>query len=340
MCPWLRLTPLAALLLLACGGGKAEGEGDEGAGPPLDDTGGGGDGEDTWGPSGSGIAYFLDGSGDNSLFHLEISNTQPPREGEAYQAFLVRADGSVVSMGAVPVTSNSVIFEADIGMNALVEGLTTLEVWAGPAGAGQGSGTLLWGGTVDPALTNVYLELLLVDAEVATGEGSLRAVETTTETLISLTEAITTATASSTELNAFAREFEDSIEGGPDAIAGTSPILGPTGAIELILADLDAASAAVEPGHPVKDLANYAYDCTQRIEAHVEDAVYKAGIASVSAGEEVCDGLLLDAAAFLSFALNGEDIDGDGAVDPITEGTIECAITYASQMAYMDVAVP
>ena len=28
MCPWLRLTPLAALLLLACGGGKAEGESD------------------------------------------------------------------------------------------------------------------------------------------------------------------------------------------------------------------------------------------------------------------------------------------------------------------------
>ena len=342
MMPRLLCTTLPALLLLACGGGKLDEEGgDDGAGPPLDDTGGGSDGgEDHWGAAGSGQAHFVDGTTDNSLFHLEITGTQPPRDGEEYRGYLVNDAGGVKEPGAIPVTSNNATFEADIGENALIDGYTNLEVWAGPVGGGQGDGVLLWVGSVDPALTATYEELLLVDPAVPTGEGSLRAVETTTETLISLINNITSATTSIAELNAFAGEVVDSIQGGANPVDGTVPILGATGLIELILADLDTASATVEPGDPVKDYANYAYDCTTRIEGYADDAMGRADIAMVCGSEDSCDGLLLQAAENLALALNGEDANEDGTIDPIAEGTIECAITYVSQMAYMDVSVP
>ncbi len=129
-------------------------------------------------------------------------------------------------------------------------------------------------------------------------------------------------------------------DGIKSRMEGYMPIIGDDGLILLILADLDTASASVGPGHPVKDLANWAYDCTQRIEGFAQYAANRAGIATVCAAESSCDEVLYQAKENLEWALSGDDINGDSSIDPIEEGTIDCAVYYVSQMAYMEIATP
>ena len=128
--------------------------------------------------------------------------------------------------------------------------------------------------------------------------------------------------------------------GTTNTLSGVMPILGKEGLIELILGHLDVASASVEPGHPVKDLANWAYDCTQLIEGFAEQAAREADTATVCGSKKACDAELQSAIENLQWALDGFDTDKDGTEDPISEGTAECAIYFVSQMAYMDVGTP
>jgi hypothetical protein len=135
---------------------------------------------------------------------------------------------------------------------------------------------------------------------------------------------------------------EEDIDGDGTAatMVGTMAILGETGLIVRILSGLDVASEAVEPGHPVKDLANWAYDCTQRIESYAEEAYTRTRIATACASSSSCDDNLRDAEDNLGWAITGLDLDEDKVVDLQDEGTIDCAIYYVSKMAVMDVSTP
>ena len=106
---------------------------------------------------------------------------------------------------------------------------------------------------------------------------------------------------------------------------------------------MDAASLAahqIAPTHPIKDLANYAYDCTQLVGTYAKQAAQVAdNVALGITSEEDCDARLAESNTMLQYALDGYDTNEDGIIDDLTEGTINCSIYYVSQMAYMEVGV-
>lgn len=335
-----------ALLAFGCTDDKGKGQGDTGEGG----GGGGGGGDDTgetdlWRAMGAGEAYLVDGKSDNSLFTLDLENTTPPRDGEQYWGWLT-GGASDIELGAIEVTGDTVFFQGEIGLNGLLEGYDSFEAWAGPDSGARETGDALWHGEIDPSLKSAYEDLLLSSSDTPDGEGSVRTVETTAETTITYAQEAIDQSLGVTEIYDIAEAVHNAITGGNEdvdgdgtthTIDGVMPILGDDGLILLILEDLDAASAAVEPGHPIKDLANYAYDCTQRIEEHAEGAATQAGLATVCGSEDACDGYLAEAIEHLQYTLEGYDTNGDDEIDLEVEGTIECAVFFVSQMAYMDV---
>ena len=163
-----------------------------------------------------------------------------------------------------------------MGFNALLAGYDRFDAYAGASESlARSEGVHLWTGQVDSELKGAY-EQLLISAEGTPGEeGSLRAVETTTETIL-LHIQETMGLEDLNEVHIRAEGAANAIEGSEEDIdgdgtvatmPGTMAILGEEGLIQQVLSGLDLASAAVAPGHPVKDLANWAYDCTQRIES-------------------------------------------------------------------------
>ena len=99
----------------------------------------------------------------------------------------------------------------------------------------------------------------------------------------------------------------------------------------LVLEDLRQASAAaheISPTHPIKDLANYAYDCTQLVGTYVQDATDE--LNSVAQGftqEEIAiKERITTSNQYLQYAFDGFDANEDGAIDDLTEGTINCSI--------------
>jgi hypothetical protein len=273
-----------------------------------------------------------------------------PRDGEHYFGWLSAEGQEDVALGPIDVQEDgSVMLAFELGFNALAAGYDGFSGWAGADEASaQIQGTHLWEGQVDQDLKSAYEELLIGAEDTPDGEGTLRAVETTTET-VQLHVQQTMGKKDLVEIHGRAEAVANAIEGSEedidgngqlDVLDGTMAILGESGLIERILKGLDVASAAVEPGHPVKDLANWAYDCTQRIESFAEEAYTRTRIATACASSSSCDASLMDADENLDWALNGFDIDEDGIVDLQDEGTIECAIFYVSSMAVMDVSTP
>lgn len=343
---------LALCVLIGCGGGGA-GD-DKGTGADDEDTGGGGS-ADLWRASGEGTAFFLDGVEDNSLFHLEMTRAPEPREGEAYYGFVSRGGEDPVALGQIPVTGEDVIFEADIGENAVIGGYDTFEAWANATGT-RGDGDPLWAGQVDPVIYGVIQNLVIASTDTPSGEGSLRAVESLLQELTQAAQGVIDATGDVDAANAQAESISNAISGAENDWDddGTVNVYGDdlpivaddVGYVDLILADLAEASGQVDPGHPVKDLADYAYDNIQAMEEHALNAATDAGSASILTTEELVDERLADVILALGFALDGTDLDEDGAVecrvdDPrYTEGTIECALQYVAQMAQMDVSTP
>lgn len=348
------ILPLATLALGACGeeankggaDGATDGTDADEAGDGTDGT----DGEETWRPAGTGIGFLIDGAEANSLFHLEINNPAQPRTGQAYYGWLSGGAGAPVALGEIPVNDATLlVFEGEIGFNGLLEGYDTFTAYMGAGPDADTTGELAWTGQIDPTLREAYEQLLIADAATPEGAGSLRTVKDTTEAILAYTDETIASVSDVAQINARGEAIANTIrgleedlddDGTSGQIEGYMPIIGDDGLILLILEDLGTASASVGPGHPVKDLANWAYDCTQRIEGFATYAANRAGIATVCAAESSCDEVLFEASENLEWALSGNDVNGDSSIDPIEEGTIDCAVYYVSQMAYMEIATP
>jgi hypothetical protein len=342
--------------LSACSGDKASGGGtDSGAtdgGDGGDGGGGGGDdgGSDTWRPAGSGLAFLVDGTEGNSLFTLQVNFPPLPRDGEAYYGWLSGGADGPVALGEIPVdNADQILFETDIGFNGLLAGYDTFTAYAGTGPDADSTGELLWTGTIDPSLRTSYEQLLIADEETPDGSGSVRTVSDTVTTIRDLTDDTINNVSDLAGINVRGETIANTIRGASEdlnddgtvsILEDTMPILGEEGLIELILDDLAVASASVDPGHPVKDLANWAYDCTQRIQSYAIYAANRAGVASVCGAEASCDEVLYEALTNLNWALEGQDGNGDSEIDPIEEGTVDCAVFFVSQMAYMEVTTP
>ncbi len=344
---------IAAVLLAtttACGDeeGKGDGDGDDGGdggGDGGDDGGDGGGGGDTWRPGGLGEAYFADGTTDGSRFHLEMQAVPDPRDGEAYYGWLLEPGGQSIALGEITVSGGEVLFETDVGLNALLDGYTRFEAYAGGADANV-SGEALWVGTVDPDLEDAYQQLLLSTEEVPGQEGSIRAIQTTIEAALTLAQDTADNVTDLPTMQARAEQISNALtglaedlrpDGTAETIADTHPVLGEGGGVDLVLRDLDQASASVEPGNPVKDLANWSYDCTQEVERHADDAAGVAAIVTASASVDAGATRLRQVVETLEYAIAGEDQNDDGNVDPIDEGALNCALDFVNQMAFLEV---
>lgn len=343
-----RALVLAMVTGLSVGCGDPAAESKDGSSDTEDDTGGGGSG-DTWRPSGSGVAYFLDGAEDNSLFHLEMTRCTEPAEGEAYYGWVSRGGADPIAVGEIACVGEEVYFEYDIGENAIIGGYDTFEAWATDNGGTTPAGTQLWAGQVDPVIYTVIQDLLIASDVTPDGQGSLRSVETAVQNVRGIAQAALDAPfdqddfqeAGETIANALDGTAEDRDDNGAVAtLDGQLPVLGDEGYIELILADLTTASLQVDPGNPIKDYINYAYDCTQKIESHATYAAISADVAAVCLSEESCDVRMEDVVEEIDYALVGEDENEDGTIDLLTEGTVECAVKWVSELVQMPVETP
>jgi hypothetical protein len=346
----LPIALLALVALPACspegGGGKTTDTGDDGGGG---DDGGDDGGEETWYAGGIGTAYFLDGTTDGSVFHLEMQAVPQPREGQNYYGWLSNTAGDTLPLGEIAVPSADITLETDLGVNALLEGFTNFTAYMGTGDDANVSGELLWVGIVDPELEDAYQQLLLTTPETPGEEGSVRAVQTTVETVLNLAQDTIDNVSDLAVLQSRSEQISNALtglgedlkpDGNAETIDGVMAVLGDDGVAELILSDLDQASASVEPLHPVKDLANWSYDCTQRVQAFADDAANRAAIATAAAGIDQGKARLEDAVENLNWALEGRDENEDGEINLIDEGTIGCAVYYINQMAYLEVSVP
>ncbi len=333
-------------LSIGCNGPGGADKEDTGAGD--EDTGGGGTG-DLWRPAGSGVAYFLDGTVDNSLFHLELTRCTDPAEGEAYYGWVSKSGADPIAVGEITVSNEEVYFESDIGENALLAGYDTFEAWATDNGGTAPEGRQLWVGQVDPIVYDVIQNLVFASALTPDGQGSLRSLETALQEVRTLAQDTLDAPFSASSFTDASESIANSLEGVAEdrnddgsatTIEGQLGVLGDGGYVELILADLTAATGQVEPGNPIKDYVNYAYDCTQEVESHARYAAINADVASVCLAEDSCRGRMEDAVTEIDSALNGFDTNEDGTIDLLTEGTLECAISWVAAMAQMSVATP
>lgn len=340
-----------ALLVLATGctsGGKdRNGSGDDSGDTDDEDSGGGNAGD--WRPVGGGYAWFVDGAADNSVVHLELTRCIPPLEGEAYYGFLSKGGSSPIALGELTCAGEEVRFEGESGVDALLGGYDTFDAYATAGDGGAPDGTHLWTGQIDPALLAVIEELVISSSATPEGEGTLRSAETEIEFVIEYTLDVVADARSVEDLHEEGERIANAIEGGAEDIdddgtvsllEGTVGLLGAGGYVSRVIQDLETVSGSVAVGDPIKDYANYAYDCIQRVESHAEFAAVSARVATVCGAESSCDDTLGGVVTELGVAQAGADADGDGGVDPLTEGTIECSIYYVSQMARMSVAVP
>jgi len=142
--------------------------------------------------------------------------------------------------------------------------------------------------------------------------------------------------------NALLGESEDlDGNGQADSWPWQFGIGGSGGYLDLIYADLSTVSAQVDAGDPIKDFTNYAYDCTQLIQENTDQAARYAATATASAAAGSASSQLQSSVEYLGYALNGKDGDDEGEdIDRITEGTLECAIYYVSEMTRMPVKTP
>ena len=307
-----------------------------------------------WVPTGSGIAYYLDGVEANSLFTLEMGTVTPPPEDDSYAAYLMGTSITELYIGPVPVTETTLFWQSETGINALTSGYNRIEVRL------INAGDVIYSGQVDPVVETTYQRLLISSPDTPDGDGSLREIEQTLETLI---QHNTDTIALEGDMPAVHQGAEatvntilgTSIDYNNDTIISTIPDLLPligeslaetddlSNLRNLVLADLDAASLAahqIAPTHHIKDLANYAYDCTQLIGTYVQQAANSAdNVAGGITDEADCDTRLQESNLFLQYALDGFDVDENGRIEDLTEGTINCAIYYVSQMAYMEVGI-
>ena len=339
-----------AMVLLACNG-VGPGSGNNGGDDTADDTGeGGGNSGDTWRARGDGKAYLLDGSEDHSLFTLEMTGTMEPREGEAYHGWLT-GGGSALYLGEIPVDGDTVLFEKDVGINAFAEGYTVFQAYAAEdTPASPGEGEILWYGELPIEAAEILEDLLVSSPE--SEEGSLRAIETTVETIMAYGQSAidgfgaveTFREQAEAVSNGITGEEVDVTQNGTvETIDGLEvALVGENGQPEVILEDFHAAWSAFGGNQADKEILeafDNAYDCVQRIEDYAEEADTLAGTTTVCGAESSCKDLMGRVNEQLGYALEGVDEDENGVIE-LDEGTIECAIEYTSRMMAFDVDVP
>ena len=339
--------------LLACG--TAEKDTDTGA---EDTTSNNAETEDTsppWIPTGSGTAYFLDGLASNSVFTLEMSQVTPPPEAEVYGGYLLGPGVPEVYMGPVVEFNTPFFWQSEINMNALIGGYNRFELRL------NNSQEVIYSGQVDPIVEQTYQKLLISSPNTPDGDGSLREIQETIQAIIDHHDtAIATATTIE-ELAAAAEASTNTILGtqddiDKDGVVGTvsnyMALIGDNLADtddlsnlrNRVLDDLAAASSAaheISPTHPIKDLANYAYDCTQLVAVYVQNTEQEIFPLAYEITTEMAAATvrLQQANTYLGYALEGYDIDEDGSITDETEGTINCTIYHVSKMAYMEVNI-
>jgi len=309
-----------------------------------------------WVPTGDGVAYILDGVESNSLFTLEMSVVTPPPEGDAFAGYLL-GTAEELYIGPIPVTETTLFWQSETGINALLAGYNRIEVRL------TSDNSIIYAGQVDPIVETTYQKLLVSSPDTPDGDGSLREIEDTIQALIQhntdLIAQDSSADVHSLYLGAeqlvntiFGSENDFDNDGVISTIPGLMPLIGEdlsetddlTNLRNLVLADLDAASLAahqISPTHHIKDLANYAYDCTQLVGTYVKEAANQADNVAykLTADEASSDARLTDSNTYLQYALDGFDSNEDGVIEDLIEGTINCSAYYVSQMAYMEVGV-
>ncbi|MCB9761957.1 MAG: hypothetical protein H6739_19190 [Alphaproteobacteria bacterium] len=343
---------LGALVASGCvitPGGKDR----DGTDDTADTADGGGGNNLQWRPAGRGKAYLLDGEQDHSLFTLEVTRTAPPDDGDAYYGFLLGGDSGTLALGEIEVQGDQVVFEHELGVNAFLAGYNRFEAYAHDAvPSGPGEGTPLWEGAFSEDAARILEELLVSSPEAPNGEGSLRAIETTVETIrdygLDGLETLDNVQVLQNRGEAMANgikneELDHNSDGTVSTIGGlTVGLVGDSGQVEIILDDLTEAFNAFggqSADDDVRGALDDAYDCVENIERHVESAYSTAGTVTVCGAASSCQGLLQDAADDLQLVLDGQDVNEDGAIDD-SEGTVECAIDHVSRLMAFDVATP
>ena len=355
---------MTLIVLLATLGGcviELKDKGETGTSLGQDDTGGGGGNlGDQWRARGKGQVTLLDGTRDHSLVVLEVTGTIPPREDEAYHGWLMGTGLPDLYLGELPVSEDVVLFEHDVGLNAFLVGYTRFEAWAvegTPSGPGEGDA--LWAGEIPTDAVDILRELLVISDTSSSGEGSLRAIETTVETVQAYGQDAIDNYAASGDDATNLKNFHEKAEGVANGIRGTEvdmnssgavtvvpgldhPLVGDDGHAALILAHLDDAFVAFGgqgAEDEVRDALGDAYDCVQNIESHSDEAADKAGLATVCGAETACISIMKTVNENLDYALVGEDLNSNGVIDS-SEGTIECAIEQLSGLMATPVSVP
>lgn len=308
-----------------------------------------------WVPTGNGMAYFLDGLQSNSLFTLEMDVITPPPTDDAYSGYLVGENIADVYLGPIPVTDTTLLWQSEANLNALQNGYNRFEIRL------SSTDEVIYAGQVDPVIEETYHRLLISSPSTPDGDGSLREIQETLQALIDHHNNLLTISGDIPALTAGVEQtlntalvVEDDYDknGTVEQIADYLPLIGENLAEtyeldnlrNLVLEDLRQASTAaheISPTHPIKDLANYAYDCTQLVGTYVQESTDE--LNSVAQGfttEEVAiKERITNSNQFLQYAFEGYDIDENGSIDDFTEGTINCSIYYISQMAYMEVQI-
>lgn len=347
---------LAVALAAGCGdkddggGGGAEGGGGEDGGGESGGGGSGGGGDDggeDWLATGSGTAKLSDGATINSVFDLEMVGVSLPGEGMGYHAWLSGGSEGDLYLGEIEVAAEGELsWSVDTETDLLLSGNTRLEVWRGTGEDAREAGEAVWSGSFPEDLLSALVSLLAASEDTVTGEGSVRALVSNIEFIRDHARAASESSEEATALKAEGEKVANAIageendldgDGTAGVLEGVSPILDSEGLIELVLDDLADLSRAVEHGDPVKDYANWAYDCVERVESYAEDAQTHAGLASVCGAESACAGELASAAEDLDRAVEGEDLDEDGSIDEIEEGTAACARAWVREAMAMEV---
>lgn len=316
------------------------------------------DTEDTRPPfyaTGEGTAYFLDGLQANSLVTINMNPISIPPEDELYVVYLLNDQGLELYAGPMPVSNTTISWQSELNTNALLQGYNRLQIRF------MSDNRIIYSGSIDPVVYNTYSQLIVSSPDTASGEGSLREIQHTLQAIYAHQDYLINLSGDLTAIYNGAEAMVNSVfgsnvdyngDGTVESINGVSALIGENLANtqdtsnlrNLVLRDLASASAAahqIAPTHHIKDLANYAYDCTQLVGTYVQEAAdITDNIAAKLVTDEVgMDARLTESNQYISYAIHGFDTNEDGAIDDFTEGTINCAIYYVSQMAYMDIEV-
>ena len=311
--------------------------------------------ETPWYPTGEGRAYFLDGLTSNSLLTLEMGVFTPAPDGDMLVAFL-QGDGLTdLYAGPIPTEGTQDLFwQSELNQDALIQGYDRLEIRL------QTRGDIGYAGAIDPVVYSTYGTLLLSSPDTVSGKGLLREAQSIIQTIYGNQEAMIATTGDITAMDSQAEAIMNTIYGNGDDYNGdgNSEVLPDTMALindnfadtddlgnlrNLILRDLTLASAAaheISPLHPIKDLANVAYDCSQLMGTYVRSAGQETDNVAMkqSSDEPSIDAQLTLSNEYLLKSLEGFDSNEDGTLDDGTEGALRCVLEQVAQMAMMEMS--